>query len=124
FQGMQENVLIVIYLLLIHVQALPFRIDNVRFSTGQKPRPDGPRRERPTRSTVTFDKHGPIRGLKFNGTAGQELSLSMAMLDKIWKPDTYFWNGARSYTHSITTSNCLVRLHPDGTVLYSSRLTI
>ncbi|KAK5965591.1 Gamma-aminobutyric acid receptor subunit alpha-1 protein, partial [Trichostrongylus colubriformis] len=36
----------------------------------------------------------------------------------------YFWNGARSYTHSITTSNCLVRLYPDGTVLYSSRLTI
>ncbi|XGW02358.1 hypothetical protein V3C99_014415 [Haemonchus contortus] len=62
--------------------------------------------------------------LKFNGTASQQLSLSMAMLDKIWKPDTYFWNGARSYTHSITTSNRLVRLHPDGTVLYSSRLTI
>ncbi|VDM57829.1 unnamed protein product [Angiostrongylus costaricensis] len=62
--------------------------------------------------------------LMFNGTSNQQLSLSMAMLDKIWKPDTYFWNGARSYTHSMTTSNRLVRLYPDGTVLYSSRLTI
>ncbi|VDM79741.1 unnamed protein product [Strongylus vulgaris] len=63
--------------------------------------------------------------LKFNGTqTKQSLSLSMAMLDKIWKPDTYFWNGARSYTHTMTTSNRLVRLYPDGTVLFSSRLTI
>ncbi|EPB69336.1 Neurotransmitter-gated ion-channel ligand binding domain protein [Ancylostoma ceylanicum] len=62
--------------------------------------------------------------LKFNGTHNKQLSLSMAMLDKIWKPDTYFWNGARSYTHTMTTSNRLVRLYPDGTVLYSSRLTI
>ncbi|ETN85948.1 Cation transporter family protein [Necator americanus] len=62
--------------------------------------------------------------LKFNGTQNKQLSLSMAMLDKIWKPDTYFWNGARSYTHTMTTSNRLVRLYPDGTVLYSSRLTI
>uniref|UniRef100_A0A1I7XF96 Neur_chan_LBD domain-containing protein n=1 Tax=Heterorhabditis bacteriophora TaxID=37862 RepID=A0A1I7XF96_HETBA len=62
--------------------------------------------------------------LKFNGSTNQQLSLSMAMLDKIWKPDTYFWNGARSYTHMMTNSNRLVRLSPDGTVLYSSRLTI
>ncbi|VDO66035.1 unnamed protein product [Heligmosomoides polygyrus] len=62
--------------------------------------------------------------LMFNGTNNHQLSLSMAMLDKIWKPDTYFWNGARSYIHSMTTSNRLVRLYPDGTVLYSSRLTI
>ncbi|VDN23589.1 unnamed protein product, partial [Cylicostephanus goldi] len=60
--------------------------------------------------------------LKFNGTRSkQSLSLSMAMLDKIWKPDTYFWNGARSYTHTMTTSNRLVRLHPDGTVLFSRK---
>ncbi|KJH40383.1 hypothetical protein DICVIV_13668 [Dictyocaulus viviparus] len=39
-------------------------------------------------------------------------------------PSDYFWNGARSYTHSMTTSNRLARLYPDGTVLYSSRLTI
>ncbi|CAI2353753.1 unnamed protein product [Caenorhabditis sp. 36 PRJEB53466] len=64
--------------------------------------------------------------LHFNnsGIGFRQLSLSMAMLDKIWKPDTYFWNGAGSYVHGITTSNRLVRLEPDGTILYSSRITI
>ncbi|VDO25401.1 unnamed protein product [Haemonchus placei] len=172
FQKMQEDVFIFILLPLISVQGLPFRIDNVRFSTDETSRPEEHRRERVTSNVTTtlnkilegYDRHlrpgfnvrrttvyidiavrtmGPIADLtntysfncyfrqtwtdsrlKFNGTASQQLSLSMAMLDKIWKPDTYFWNGARSYTHSITTSNRLVRLHPDGTVLYSSRLTI
>ncbi|CAH04701.1 Ligand-Gated ion Channel [Caenorhabditis elegans] len=64
--------------------------------------------------------------LHFNnsGIGFRQLSLSMAMLDKIWKPDTYFWNGAGSYVHGITTSNRLVRLEPDGTILYSSRITV
>ncbi|KAK6015512.1 Neurotransmitter-gated ion-channel ligand binding domain protein, partial [Ostertagia ostertagi] len=61
--------------------------------------------------------------LKFNGTAGQELSLSMAMLDKIWKPDTYLGMVHVLITHSINDSNMLVDCI-DGTVLYSSRLTI
>ncbi|XP_059351093.1 gamma-aminobutyric acid receptor alpha-like [Daphnia carinata] len=46
------------------------------------------------------------------------------MLDRIWKPDTYFYNGKNSYLHTITTPNKLVRLFPDGRILYSSRLTI
>ncbi|CAD6199322.1 unnamed protein product [Caenorhabditis auriculariae] len=72
------------------------------------------------RQTWTDDR------LQFNnsGIGFRQLSLSMAMLDKIWKPDTYFWNGAGSYIHSITSSNRLVRLKPDGTVLFSSRITI
>ena len=43
------------------------------------------------------------------------------MLDKIWKPDTYFWNGKDAFLHTLTTDNRLVRLSKDGTVLYSSR---
>ncbi|PIO68730.1 Neurotransmitter-gated ion-channel ligand binding domain protein [Teladorsagia circumcincta] len=151
---MQESMLIAICSLIVSVEALPFRIDNVRFSTEQKSRPDGPRRERVTHNVTTllnhilegYDRHlrpefngilycnvyyncpilraftvrrttvfidifvrtmGPIADLtntysfncyfrqtwtdsrlKYNGTAGQELLLSMAMLDKIWKPDT------------------------------------
>ncbi|XP_046440275.1 gamma-aminobutyric acid receptor alpha-like [Daphnia pulex] len=53
-----------------------------------------------------------------------QLSLSVSMLDRIWKPDTYFYNGKNSYLHTITTPNKLVRLFPDGRILYSSRLTI
>lgn len=50
-----------------------------------------------------------------------QLSLSVSMLDRIWKPDTYFYNGKNSYLHTITTPNKLVRLFPDGRILYSSR---
>ncbi|GMT08793.1 hypothetical protein PFISCL1PPCAC_90, partial [Pristionchus fissidentatus] len=52
------------------------------------------------------------------------LSLSTAMLDRIWKPDVYFWNDAGSYVHKQTVPNRLVRLFDDGTVLYSMRLTV
>ncbi|CAJ0581075.1 unnamed protein product, partial [Mesorhabditis spiculigera] len=55
-----------------------------------------------------------------HGQTGRTLSLAMSMLDKIWKPDTYFWNGAGSYIHMLTSPNRLVRLSEDGTVLYSS----
>ncbi|XP_014208925.1 gamma-aminobutyric acid receptor alpha-like [Copidosoma floridanum] len=57
--------------------------------------------------------------------SGKEtLALSISMLAKIWKPDTYFYNGKQSYLHTITSPNKFVRLYQDGRVLYSSRLTI
>ncbi|XP_071043637.1 gamma-aminobutyric acid receptor alpha-like [Parasteatoda tepidariorum] len=52
------------------------------------------------------------------------LALSISMLERIWRPDTYFYNGKNSYLHTITTPNKFVRLYKDGRVLYSSRLTI
>lgn len=48
----------------------------------------------------------------------------MKMLELIWKPDSFFLNGKECYLHKIPTSNRLVRLSKDGSVLYSSRLTI
>lgn len=51
----------------------------------------------------------------------ETLALSISMLARIWKPDTYFYNGKQSYLHTITTPNKFVRLYPDGRVLYSSR---
>lgn len=60
------------------------------------------------------------RRLAFTG--GQDtLALSISMLARIWKPDTYFYNGKQSYLHTITTPNKFVRLYQDGRVLYSSR---
>ncbi|XP_030372009.1 gamma-aminobutyric acid receptor alpha-like [Scaptodrosophila lebanonensis] len=61
--------------------------------------------------------------LAFEG--GQDtLALSVSMLARIWKPDTYFYNGKQSYLHTITTPNKFVRIYQNGRVLYSSRLTI
>lgn len=60
------------------------------------------------------------RRLEFKG-AHDTLALSISMLGRIWKPDTYFYNGKQSYLHTITTPNKFVRLYQDGRVLYSSR---
>lgn len=51
----------------------------------------------------------------------KNLALSVSMLDKIWKPDTYFYNGKKAYIHTITNPNKFVRIASDGMVLYSSR---
>ncbi|XP_066154466.1 gamma-aminobutyric acid receptor alpha-like [Euwallacea fornicatus] len=64
------------------------------------------------------------RRLSFSGHDNDTLALSITMLERIWKPDTYFYNGKQSYLHTITTPNQFVRLYHDGRVLYSSRLTI
>lgn len=60
------------------------------------------------------------RRLAFKGNK-ETLALSISMLQRIWKPDTYFYNGKHSYLHTITTPNKFVRLYQDGQVLYSSR---
>ncbi len=36
----------------------------------------------------------------------------------------YFLNGKESYLHQVPTTNRLVRLSRDGSILFSSRLTI
>ncbi len=59
------------------------------------------------------------RRLAFSGQ--KNLALSIEMLRKIWKPDTYIYNGRKSYLHTITTPNKFMRLFPNGRVLYSQR---
>ncbi|XP_076749781.1 gamma-aminobutyric acid receptor subunit alpha-2 isoform X3 [Xylocopa sonorina] len=54
----------------------------------------------------------------------KSLSLSIKMLERIWRPDTYFYNGKQSYVHTITVPNKLLRISQDGDILYSMRLTI
>lgn len=59
--------------------------------------------------------------LKFRSDTEEALTLGASMLDKIWKPDTYFWNGQDSYLHRLTVPNRFIRLKQDGTIQYSSR---
>nr|CAD7203081.1 unnamed protein product [Timema douglasi] len=56
--------------------------------------------------------------LSFAGT-NKSLSLSIKMLERIWRPDTYFYNGKNSYVHTITVPNKLLRISPRGDILYS-----
>lgn len=63
--------------------------------------------------------------LKYQKLPGlEEFSMSWLFLDKVWKPDTYFVNGKKSYLHRITVPNKFLRLRYDGYITYSMRLTI
>uniref|UniRef100_A0A672FTM1 Gamma-aminobutyric acid receptor subunit alpha-5-like n=1 Tax=Salarias fasciatus TaxID=181472 RepID=A0A672FTM1_SALFA len=52
------------------------------------------------------------------------LPLNNLLASNIWTPDTFFLNGKKSIAHNMTTPNKLLRLHNDGTLLYTMRLTI
>ena len=49
------------------------------------------------------------------------LPVSVRVLDRLWKPDTHFFNGQKSHLHTVTTPNKLLRIHHDGRILYSMR---
>lgn len=40
----------------------------------------------------------------------KSLSLSIKMLERIWRPDTYFYNGKHSYVHTITVRRLFLPL--------------
>ncbi|XP_047737312.1 uncharacterized protein LOC108673826 isoform X2 [Hyalella azteca] len=64
--------------------------------------------------------------LKFNKTdlGRSEFSMNWMFAKRIWKPDTFFINGKKSYAHAITAPNLFVRLQYDGQVYMSMRLTV
>ncbi|KAI5612732.1 gamma-aminobutyric acid receptor subunit beta-2 precursor, partial [Silurus asotus] len=52
-----------------------------------------------------------------------KLTLDNRVADQLWVPDTYFLNDKKSFVHGVTVKNRMIRLHPDGTVLYGLRIT-
>ncbi|CAM1293108.1 GLRA3 (predicted) [Pycnogonum litorale] len=46
------------------------------------------------------------------------------LLQKIWKPDLYFHNVKAANFHEVTVPNILIRISPNGKILYSMRLTL
>ena len=69
------------------------------------------------------DERLGFTGLKknHNKLSIDQLSLNVKMLEKIWKPDTYFHNGLSSYLHTITRPNKLLRISEHGDITYSMR---
>ncbi|CEF67648.1 GluClalpha [Strongyloides ratti] len=43
---------------------------------------------------------------------------------QIWKPDSFFQNEKEARRHMIDKPNVLIRIHPDGSILYSVRLSL
>ncbi|XP_023666030.2 gamma-aminobutyric acid receptor subunit rho-1-like isoform X1 [Paramormyrops kingsleyae] len=62
--------------------------------------------------------------LAFPSTNNQSLTFDSRFLKKIWVPDMFFVHSKRSFIHDTTTDNVMLRVFPDGNVLYSLRVTV
>ncbi|CAH8648025.1 unnamed protein product [Schistosoma haematobium] len=56
---------------------------------------------------------------KFN-----EPLVSPKLKEQLWLPDLFFRNGKDGYLHKLTLPNYLLRVHPNGNVLYSQKITM
>ncbi|XP_076834478.1 gamma-aminobutyric acid receptor subunit rho-1 [Brachyhypopomus gauderio] len=62
--------------------------------------------------------------LSFSSTNNQSMTFDSRLVKKIWVPDMFFVHSKRSFIHDTTTDNVMLRVHPDGSVLYSLRVTV
>ena len=62
------------------------------------------------------------RRLMFNATDSiDSLTVNSNFLSNIWQPDTYFPDSYESKKQEVMVPNILLRIQPDGLVLYSAR---
>ncbi|XP_035472624.1 gamma-aminobutyric acid receptor subunit rho-1-like [Scophthalmus maximus] len=62
--------------------------------------------------------------LSFRSNNNQSMTFDGRLVKKIWVPDMFFVHSKRSFTHDTTTDNVMLRVYPDGKVLYSLRVTV
>ncbi|XP_040181825.1 gamma-aminobutyric acid receptor subunit delta isoform X2 [Rana temporaria] len=60
--------------------------------------------------------------LSYNHT-NKTLGFDSRFVEKLWLPDTFIVNSKNAWFHDVTVENKLIRLQPDGVILYSSRIT-
>lgn len=72
--------------------------------------------------TMTVFLHQSWRDsrLAYNHT-NETLGLDSRFVDKLWLPDTFIVNAKSAWFHDVTVENKLIRLQPDGVILYSIR---
>ncbi|KAI4539310.1 hypothetical protein MG293_010702 [Ovis ammon polii] len=62
--------------------------------------------------------------LSFPSTNNLSMTFDGRLVKKIWVPDMFFVHSKRSFIHDTTTDNVMLRVQPDGKVLYSLRVTV
>lgn len=73
---------------------------------------------------LTFRQKWKDERLKFNDLGGQLKYVIVENPEKLWLPDPFFSNEISGSFHNIMKPNVLVRIHPDGSVLYSIRVSL
>uniref|UniRef100_A0A663LJ76 GABA(C) receptor n=1 Tax=Athene cunicularia TaxID=194338 RepID=A0A663LJ76_ATHCN len=62
--------------------------------------------------------------LSFPSTTNKSMTFDGRLVKKIWVPDVFFVHSKRSFIHDTTKDNIMLRVFPDGHVLYSMRITV
>jgi hypothetical protein len=52
----------------------------------------------------------------------EDITLHYDLVNKVWTPDAFFRNSKDARSHMVTVPNRLIRIFPEGRVLYSQRL--
>jgi anionic glutamate receptor len=75
------------------------------------------------RAQLTFRQQWNDPRLSYSASLEDEF-LSITNASLIWTPDLFFSNALEGSIHTIITNNQLVRIYPNGNVLFSSRLSL
>ncbi|XP_062928227.1 gamma-aminobutyric acid receptor subunit rho-2-like [Mobula hypostoma] len=62
--------------------------------------------------------------LSFRSRTNRSMTFDGRLVKRIWAPDMFFVHSKRSFIHDTTTDNVMLRIFPDGNVLYSLRVTV
>ncbi|XP_074601859.1 glutamate-gated chloride channel-like isoform X2 [Brevipalpus obovatus] len=73
---------------------------------------------------LTFREEWLDDRLKYDNRDGQIKYLTLTDPSRIWLPDLFFKNEKEGHFHDIIMPNVLLRIHPDGRVLYSVRISL
>ncbi|TRY89013.1 hypothetical protein DNTS_029299 [Danionella cerebrum] len=72
-------------------------------------------------ATIFLRQRWTDERLLFEGN--KSLSLDGRLVELLWVPDTFIVDSKKSFLHDITVENRLIRIFPNGTVLYALRIT-
>ncbi|XP_012508283.1 PREDICTED: gamma-aminobutyric acid receptor subunit rho-3 [Propithecus coquereli] len=62
--------------------------------------------------------------LSFPSTTNKSMTFDHRLIKKIWVPDIFFVHSKRSFIHDTTVENIMLRVYPDGNILFSLRVTV
>lgn len=73
---------------------------------------------------VTYRSSWTDDRLVYDDHNGTIRYLTLTETERLWFPDTFFKNEKESYFHAMPSPNTLVRIYPNGRIMYSTRLTL
>ncbi|XP_043278652.1 glutamate-gated chloride channel isoform X2 [Venturia canescens] len=73
---------------------------------------------------LTFREQWLDERLKFNDFGGRLKYLTLTESNRVWMPDLFFSNEKEGHFHNIIMPNVYIRIFPNGSVLYSIRISL